>query len=216
MPTKVRIVKAMVFPVIMYGYESWTIKKAEHWRIDLFEQWCWRNFWESLGLQGDQTSQSQRKSTMNIHWKDWCWSWRSNTSPDVKNWLTGKDPVAGKDRRQEEKGTTEDEMAGWHYRLNGHDFEQAPGDGEGKPGVLRSMGSQRVGHYWAIEQQQQQRLICFKKLRDLPGSPVVKTSSSNAGVWILFLVGELRSPLVLAPIPNRKQKQYCNKFNNNF
>ena len=49
---------------------------------------------------------------------------------DVKNWLFGKDPDAGKDSRQEEKGTTEDEMVGWHHRLNGHEFEQAPGDGE--------------------------------------------------------------------------------------
>ena len=53
--------------------------------------------------------------------------------PDVKNWLIGKDPDAGKDWRQEEKGTTEDEMVGWHHRLDGHEFEQAPevGDGQG-------------------------------------------------------------------------------------
>ena len=48
--------------------------------------------------------------------------------PDMKSWLTGKDPDSGKDWRQEEKGTTEDEMVGWHYRLNGHEFEQTPGD----------------------------------------------------------------------------------------
>ena len=56
--TKVQIVKAMVFLVVMYGYESWTIKKAERRRIDAFELWCWRRLLESLGLQGDQTSQS--------------------------------------------------------------------------------------------------------------------------------------------------------------
>ena len=55
--------------------------------------------------------------------------------PDVKNWLIGKDPDAGKDWRQKEKGTTEDEMVGWHHRLNGHDFEQAPGDSEGQGGL---------------------------------------------------------------------------------
>ena len=54
--TKVHPVKAMVFPVVMYGYESWTIKKAECRRIDAFELWCWRRLWESLGLQGDPTS----------------------------------------------------------------------------------------------------------------------------------------------------------------
>ena len=59
LPTKVHLVKAMVFPVIMYGYESWTVKKAERWKIDAFELWCWRRqSWESLGLQGDPTSLS--------------------------------------------------------------------------------------------------------------------------------------------------------------
>ena len=78
LPTKVRLVKD-IFPVVMYGCESWTIKKAEHWRIDAFELWCWRKLWESLGLEADQTSPSYRKSVLNIHWKDWCWSWSSNT-----------------------------------------------------------------------------------------------------------------------------------------
>ena len=65
--------KAMVFPVVMYGCESWTIKKAEHWRIDAFELWCWRR------LLRDPTNPSWRKSVLHIHWKDWCWSWNSNT-----------------------------------------------------------------------------------------------------------------------------------------
>ena len=56
LPTKVRLVKAMVFPVDMYGCESWTVKKAECQRIDAFELWCWRRLLESLGLQGDPTS----------------------------------------------------------------------------------------------------------------------------------------------------------------
>ena len=72
LPTKVRLVKAMVFPVVMYGCESWTIKKAECWRFDTFELWCWRRLLRPLGLQGDPTSPSYRKSVLNIHWKDWC------------------------------------------------------------------------------------------------------------------------------------------------
>ena len=57
LPTKVHLVKAMIFPVVMYGCESWTIKKAEHRKIDAFELWCWKRlFRESLGLQGDPTS----------------------------------------------------------------------------------------------------------------------------------------------------------------
>ena len=56
--TKIHIIKAMVFPTVMYRSESWTIKKAECRRIDAFELWCWRRLWESLGLQENQTSQS--------------------------------------------------------------------------------------------------------------------------------------------------------------
>ena len=82
--TKVHIIKALVFPVVIYGYESWTIKKAECQRIDAFELWCWRRLLRTyLGLQGDQPNESQMKSTLNIHWKGWCWSWGSNT---LANW----------------------------------------------------------------------------------------------------------------------------------
>ena len=82
--------------------------------------------WESLGQQGDPTSPSYKKSVLNVHWKDWCWSWTPILwPPDAKNRHILKDPDAGKDLGQEEKGTTEDEMVGWHHRLNGHEFEQA-------------------------------------------------------------------------------------------
>ena len=74
--TKVHQVKVMVFPVVMYGCESWTIKKAEGWRIDAFNCSVWIRL---LRAQGNQTSQSSRKSVLNIHCKGWCWSWSSNT-----------------------------------------------------------------------------------------------------------------------------------------
>ena len=73
LPIKAHPVKAMVFPIVMYRCESWTIKKAEHQGTDAFELWCWRR------LLGDPASPSERKSVLNIHWKDWCWSWNSNT-----------------------------------------------------------------------------------------------------------------------------------------
>ena len=119
----------MVFPVVMYGCENWTINKAERRRIDAFELWCWSNSWESLELQGDPTSPSYRK--------DWCWSWNSNTLATwyEELWLIGKDPDAGKDWRQEEKGMTEDEMAGWHHRLDGHGFGWTPGAGDRQKGL---------------------------------------------------------------------------------
>ena len=73
--------------------------------------------------------------------------------PDAKNWLIGKDPDAGKDWRQEEKGMTEDEMVGWHHRLDGHESELTlgVGDGQGDLACCSPMGSERVGHDWATE-----------------------------------------------------------------
>ena len=84
--------------------------------------------WESLGLQGDQTSQSLRKSVIGRTDAEAPILW----PPDLKNWLIWKDPDAGKDWGQEEKGTTEDEMVGWHHRLDEHEFEQALGVGDGQ------------------------------------------------------------------------------------
>ena len=118
----------------MYRCESWTIKKAQCQRIDVLNCGVGEDSWESLGLPGDQTSQSLKKSILNIHWKAWYWSWSSNT---LATWYKEpihwrKDADAGKDWRQEEKGTTEDKMVGWHHWLSGHEFEQALGDGEGQ------------------------------------------------------------------------------------
>ena len=113
------LVKAMVFPVVMYGCESWTIKKAEHWGIDAFELWCWRRLlrvpW--IARRSNQSilkeispeyslGRTDAKAETSILWP-----------PDAKNWLIGKDPDGGKGWRQEAKGTTEDEMVGWHHWL---------------------------------------------------------------------------------------------------
>ena len=108
--------------------ESWALKNWCFWTVVLD-----KDSWASLELK-DQTSQSSRKWVLNILWKDWCWSWSWLTlwPPDVKNWLIGKDPDAGKDWRWEETGMTEDEMVGWHHWLNGHEFEQSLGVGDGQ------------------------------------------------------------------------------------
>ena len=117
-------VKAMVFPIVMFGCESWTIKKAEQWRIDAFELWCWRRLESPLDSKKIHQSILKEispeysleglmlKLKLPILWPH-----------DAKNWLTGKDSDAGKYWRQEEKGMTENEMVGWHHWLNGHEFE---------------------------------------------------------------------------------------------
>ena len=131
----------------MYGCQSWTIKKAEHWRIDVFELWCWRRLESPLDCKeikavnpkGNQSwiliERTDAEAEAPILWP-----------PDVKSWPIGKDPDAGKDWRQEEKGATEDEMVGWHHRLDGHEFEQAPGvgDGQGRLACCSSWGCKEL------------------------------------------------------------------------
>ena len=121
LPSKVRLVKAMVFPVVMYGCESWTVKKAERQRIGAFELWCWRRL-----LRVPWTARRSNQSVL------------KEISPGCS--LEGlmlklklqyfghlidslEDSDAGRDWGQEEKGTTEDEMAGWHHRLDGRESE---------------------------------------------------------------------------------------------
>ena len=79
LPTKVCLVKAMVFPVVMYGCESWTIKKAEHQRMDAFELWCWRRLLRVPWTARRSSHYILKRSVLGVHWRDWCWSWNSNT-----------------------------------------------------------------------------------------------------------------------------------------
>ena len=138
LPTKIHLVKAMVFPVAMYGCDSWTIKKAESWRIDAFELWCWRRLlrvpWTarrpSQSILKEISSGCSLESLMlKLKLQSFLWL------PDVKSWLIGKDPDAGQDWGQEDKGTTEDEMVGWHHWFDGHEFEWTPGVGDGQGGL---------------------------------------------------------------------------------
>jgi len=134
-PTKVHTIKAMVFPVVMYGCESWTIKKTECQRTDAFELWCWIRLL-SVPWTARRSNQSILKEInpdcslkgllMKMKLQYFIWL------PNAKSWLTGKDPDAEKDWWQKEKRAAEDDMAGWHHQLNGHAFEQTLGDSEGQ------------------------------------------------------------------------------------
>ena len=79
LPTKFHMVKTMVLPVVMYGCESWSIKKAEHWKIDAFQLWCWKRLLRVPWTARRSNQSILKKATVNIHWKDWCWSWSSST-----------------------------------------------------------------------------------------------------------------------------------------
>ena len=130
--------QAMVFPVVMYACESWTIKSNAE-ELMLLSCDVGGDSWESLGQQGDKPVNPKGNQS-------WIFIGRTDAEleapilwpPDVKSWLR-KDSYSGKDWRQEEKGTTGDKMAGWHHWFNGHEFEQAPGDGE-RQGCLACCG----------------------------------------------------------------------------
>ena len=130
------------------------------WELDYKESWAPKNwcFW-TVVLEKTLESPLDCQEIQLVHPNaDQSWVFIGGTDveaetpilwpPDAKSWLTGKDPDSGKDWGQEEKRTTEDEMAGWHYWLDGHEFGWTPGFGDRhvRPGVLQFMGSQRVGH----------------------------------------------------------------------
>ena len=151
LPTKVHLVKGIVFPVVML----WELDYKKSW---VLKNWC---FW-SVVLKTLE-SLLDCKEIQPVHPKgDQSWVFIGRTDaeaetlilwpPDAKNWLFWKDPDAGKDWGQEEKGTTEDEMVGWHHWLNGHGFEWTPGIGDGQGALAcRSSWGRRVGHDWATE-----------------------------------------------------------------
>ena len=123
----------MAFPVVIYECESWIIKKAEHRRIDAFELWCLRRFLRVSWAARRSNQSILKEINPKYSLEGLMLKLKLQYLPNAKRQLIEKDPDAGKDWRQEEKGTTEDEMVGWHHRLSGHEFEQGPkvGDGQG-------------------------------------------------------------------------------------
>ena len=152
---KVCLVKAMASSVVMYGCESWTIKKANADELMLLNCGVGEDSWESLGLHGDPTSPSSRTSALHIHWKDWCWSWNSNTLPTwceelihlKRPWCWERLRAAGEgdDRGWDGCWMASPTRQTWVWVDSGSWWRT------GRPGVLRFMGFQRVRHDWATE-----------------------------------------------------------------
>ena len=164
LPTNVRLVKAMVFLVVMYGCESWSIKRAECQRIDVFELWCWRRLLRVPWTAGDPSSPFQRKSVLNIHWKDWHWSWNPKTlatwceelTPWKRPWCWEKLKVGGKgnDRGWDGWMSSSTQWA-WVWVNSGSWWWTR------RPGMLQSMGLQRVGHDSATELNWTESVLFF-------------------------------------------------------
>ena len=154
LPTKVHLVKVMVFLVVRYGCESWTIKKAEYWRIDAFELWCWRRLLRVPWTARRSKQSIWRKLVLNIHWRDSCCSWNSNTLATWCKELTRlKIPWYWERLKVREEGYDR----GWDgWMASPIQWTSVWADsrrwwGTGKPGMLQSMWLQRVRHDWATE-----------------------------------------------------------------
>jgi len=138
LPTKVRLVKVMVFPVVMYGCESWTVKKAERRRIDAFELWCWRRLRRVPWTARRSNQCILKEISPGISLEGMMLKLKLQYFGHLMQRVDSleKTLMLGGDWGQEEKGTTEDEMAGWHHGLNGCESEWTPGVGDGQGGLV--------------------------------------------------------------------------------
>ena len=152
--TKVHLVKAMFFPVVMYGCESWTIKKAEHWRIDAFELWCWRRLLRVPWTVRRSNQSILKEISPGVHWKSWCWSWNSKTLATwceklihwKRPWCWERLRAGGEgDDRGWDGWMVSPTQRTWVWVNSGSWW------GTGRPGVLWFMALQRVGHDWVTE-----------------------------------------------------------------
>ena len=124
LPTKVHLVKAMVFPVVMYGCESWTVKKAEHRTIDAFELWCWRRVLRVPWTARRSNQSILKEINSGISLEGMMLTLKLQYFGHLKQRVDSLEKTdAGRDWGQEEKGTTEDEMAGWNHGLDGCESE---------------------------------------------------------------------------------------------
>ena len=133
----------------MYGCESWTIKKAECRRIDAFELWCWRRLLRVPWTARRSNQSILKEISPNIHWKDWCWTWNSNTLATdscEKTLMLGK--IEGRRRRGQQRMRWLD---GITYSMDMIWVGSGSWWWTGMPGMLQSMGSQRVEHNWVTE-----------------------------------------------------------------
>ena len=136
LPTKVHPVKAMVFPVVIYGCESWTVKKAEHQRIDVFELWCWKRLLRVPWTARRSNQSILKEISPGCSLEGMMLKLKFQYFGHLMRRVGSLEKTdAGRDWGQEEKEMTEDEMAGWHHRLDGCESECTPGVGDGQGGL---------------------------------------------------------------------------------
>ena len=183
LPTKVCLVKVMVFSVVMYGCESWTIKKAERWRIDAFELWCWRRLLRVPWTARTSNQFILKEINPEYSLGNWCWSWNSNTLATWCKELTHlKRPWCWEILKVGGEGNDRG-WNGWMALLTWWTWMWASSGSwwwTGKPGVLQSMGSQRVGHNWVTKLNWTE----FSDLNLHARCVVMCVCGGGVGVWV--------------------------------
>ena len=186
LPTKVRLIKAMVFPVVVYGCESWIIKKAVVLEKTLESPLDCKEL-QPVHPKGDQSwiliGRTDAEAETPILWP-----------PDAKNWFIWKDPDAGKDGRRKEKGTAEDEMTWWYHWLEGYEFEQAPrvGDGQGSLACCSPWGRKESD---TTEQLNWTELVWIPRKLEERRQERVQNSRWSEAQGVLIVQGEEAEPL---------------------
>ena len=177
--------KAMVFPVVVCRWESWTIKKVECWRIDVFKLLCWIKLIRVPWTEW-RSSQWILKEINPEYSLEGLMLKLQNFGHLMQSWLLGKDPDVVKDWGQDEKGTTEDEMAGCHHWLNGHEFEQIPGDSG--QGILVCCSPWDDGKSWT--QLSDWTTIKIWKIfyENLEGTSNVQKKISDLTIWKVYFI----------------------------
>ena len=154
LPAKAHVVEAMVFPVVMYGCESWTVKKAEHQRIDAFELWCWRRLLQVSWNARRSIQSLLKRPVLGVHCKDWCWGWNSNASATSCKELTrwkrpwhweGLGAGGEGDNRGWDGWMASPTWWTWVWVNSGSWWWT------GRLGMLWFMGLQRFGHNWVTD-----------------------------------------------------------------
>ena len=196
-----------------YGFSSshvwmWELDCEESWVLKnwCFELWCWRRLLRVPWTAGrsNQTILKEISPGCSLEGLMLKLKLQYFVHVDAKSWLTGKDPDAGRDWGQEEKGTTEDELAGWHHRLSGHGVwvKSRSWWWTGRPGVLQFMGSQRVRHDWATELNWSCQEVVFRLNLAILRIEVCGFVSVRGSTWSMFTVHRVMSEIDSCRIPS--------------
>ena len=175
------------FPIVEYGCEIWTIKKAEHWRINAFELWCWRRLLRVPGTTRRSNQSIQMEIDTGCYWKDWCWSWNSSALATWCEELTHWKRPWSWERVKVEEGDNRNEMVGWHHQFIGPKFEWALRVGDEQGSWCAAVRGVTKSRTWLSDWTEQKLLSSCESNSVSFSKPPRKTLSVWENTWVLNL-----------------------------